>query len=108
MPHIDTSAMLGWAMAPLFAAIVGYLLNEVVNRAKRASSHDEAVEQGVRCLLRSKLYEYHRCYVDESQPCPVSAKEDATNIYGAYHNLGGNGTGTRFYEEIMQAKGTTE
>ena len=31
----------------------------------------------------------------------VEERRHLENVYSAYHNIGGNGTGTRLYEESM-------
>jgi len=97
----ETSALIGWVIAPLLSAVVGYLLAAARGLAKRGSEHGEAMEQGMRALLRQQLIDYHDRYVTSGTPCPVSIKEQATSVYTAYHNLGGNGTGTQLYTEIM-------
>lgn len=97
----ETSALIGWVIAPLLSAVVGYLLAAARGLAKRGSQHDKAMEQGMRALLRQQLIDYHDRYVVQGKPCPVAAKEQATSIYTAYHDLNGNGTGTQLYTEIM-------
>lgn len=89
----------GWVLAPLCAALAGAL----VTTLKRGKSHDEAMEQGMRALLRQQLIDYHKEYVVSGGPCPIRIKEQATAVYHAYHGLGGNGTGTKLWEEIMDA-----
>lgn len=102
--------ILGWLLAPVCSALVVYVREqrklaaataEAASRAK--SEHDEAMEQGMVTLLRQQLVDYHRDYVASGRACPVTIKEQATEVYEAYHALGGNGTGTRLWEEIMGA-----
>ena len=61
------------------------------------------MELGMSALLRQQLIEYHRDYVASGSPCPVRIKEQATSVHDAYHALGGNGTGTQLWQEIMEA-----
>lgn len=95
--HLMT--FLGWILSPLCAA----LITAIIAMRKRASSKDEAMELGMRALLRQQLIDYHREYVVEDKPCPVRIKEQATSVHDAYHALGGNGTGTQLWKEIMEA-----
>lgn len=91
--------ILGWLLAPVCSALVAYIV-----AAKRAGrERNAALENGMRVLLRQQLVDYHRLYVASGEPCPVSIKEQATRVYEAYHALGGNGTGTQLWEEIMRA-----
>lgn len=61
------------------------------------------MRNGMRVLLRQQLIDYHRDYVVSGKPCPVRIKEQATSVHDAYHALGGNGTGTQLWQEIMAA-----
>lgn len=88
-----------WAGTSLMGALVGALVGQV----KHKSEKDKALERGMRAIMRAQLIELHGTYVAEGRPCPVEIKEQATSVYHAYHDLGGNGTGTRLYEEIMAA-----
>ena len=61
------------------------------------------MRDGMRSLLRSQLVDMHHKYVVEGQPCSVDEHDNAEQVYKAYHALGGNGTGTHLYQEIMAA-----
>ena len=113
--HIIT--IMGWLLAPVCSALVVYIreqrkaavakreAEEAVNAAKAEakSARDEALEKGVRALLRQQLINYHKEYVASGKPCPVRIKEQATAVHDAYTALGGNGTGTQLWHEIMEA-----
>ena len=96
---VEVWTVLGWVLSPVCAALAGALLGY----ARSARRADRAMADGMRALLRQQLVDYHRLYVASGGPCPVSIKEQATEVYEAYHALGGNGTGTRLHEEIMAA-----
>lgn len=67
-----------------------------------------AIEAGLRQLLRSRLVEIHREYVVEGKPIRLDIKDDADRTYAAYHELGGNGTGSAIYDDIMHLDITSE
>ncbi len=100
---IELSTLIGWVLSPLLAAIVGSLVVYAKGAVNKETRHSKAMEQGMRALLRQQLIDYHDQYVVRGVPCPVGIKEQATSVYTAYHGLGGNGTGTHLYEEIMDA-----
>lgn len=91
--------VLGWILAPVCASLVTYIVTQ--RRADKA--YEKAMRDGMLALLRQQLVDYHRDYVASGRACPVTIKEQATEVYEAYHALGGNGTGTRLWEEIMDA-----
>lgn len=102
MPDIPAVTWIGWIFAPLCSGLVGYMLAVLSNMRKRNKSHDDAMEQGMRALLKQQLINYHAEYVASGGPCPYEIKEQAASVYSAYHALGGNGTGTQLYEEILE------
>lgn len=57
--------------------------------------------KGTMVLLKVKLFEYHDKYM-ELGFIPSYAYENFCDMYESYHELGGNGTGTKMYEEIKQ------
>ena len=97
-------------LSPVLAAVVGALaglLKAARSREKRHDAQRDAEHRllmdGMREMLRSQLYDMHRRYVAEGEPMPYAEKERATDVYTTYHGLGGNGTGTHIYQELMQA-----
>lgn len=106
--HIIT--IMGWLLAPVCSALIVYIREQrkiatAVNAAKAEAktARDDALEKGVRALLRQQLIDYHKEYVASGKPCPVRIKEQATAVHDAYTALGGNGTGTQLWHEIMEA-----
>lgn len=91
--------ILGWVLSPICAA----LITAIVAMHRSSKTEDEAMRNGMRALLRQQLIDYHRDYVVSGKPCPVRIKEQATSVHDAYHDLGGNGTGTQLWQEIMEA-----
>lgn len=95
-----------YLITTVLAAVVGCLgtkMRRDRDDRRRRREHDEAMEMGMIALLRQQLIDYHREYVVSGGPCPVRIKEQTTDVYNAYHALGGNGTGTQLWEEIMRA-----
>lgn len=102
--------VLGWALSPICASLVTYIVTQrgkakaVEAATKKAKGEaDEAMKKGMMALLRQQLIDYHREYVASGKPCPVRIKEQATAVHDAYAALGGNGTGTQLWHEIMEA-----
>lgn len=64
---------------------------------------EESVSEGVLCLLRVKLIEYHDHYMALGG-IPSYALSNWNMMYTAYHNLGGNGMITAMDKEIQRLK----
>ena len=63
---------------------------------------NEAQKDGIRSILRNELVRLHRDLVEAQGWCTLEDKEYAERTYQSYHELGGNGTGTVLYEDIMK------
>lgn len=88
---------LGWAVTTVLATLLGYLTAKM----REMSKTDRAMHAGMKAIMRRELKIMHEQYVIKGRPIGVDEKDEATEIYSAYHDLGGNGTGTRLYEAIM-------
>lgn len=90
------TALCGWLGGRIRGAA-----NEREERARQTSVERDLYRKTMRALLRFCLTDLHRRYVVEGRPCTAADKQWAQEIYELYHALGGNGSGTRMYEEIM-------
>lgn len=85
---------------------VGSRLRRIRERSdeleRRHGEEMAALKEGMTCTLKADLVEMHRRYVVVGEPCPVSEKDRMEETYHAYHALGGNGTGTELYRQVME------
>lgn len=86
----------------LVPTVLASALTYMVTRTKEASKANRAMEKGMRSILRRELKIIHRRHVIKGEPISIDDKDEATEIYNAYHDLGGNGTGTHMYSDIME------
>ena len=71
---------------------------------KEAAKDRETTRQILKTLLYCRLADRHRRYVGDGTPCTPADKQEAEEVGRAYHAvLGGNGSGTALYKEIMAA-----
>ena len=95
----------------VIAAVLAFVLQNVIrenHRLKKEKSDTEkatldALKNGVRCLLRSKLMELHDIYVEAKRITPTEY-ENWTHMYESYRALGGNGMITHMAEDIEDLK----
>lgn len=90
------SAIIRWAVP----FILGGLITGIITYMRTTRKRNNALEDGVQCLLRGKIIDMHDKYVERSY-CPVYAKESLRRSYQAYHALGGNDVATGLYNETM-------
>jgi hypothetical protein len=93
----------------LTVAVLAFILQSVIreNRELRKSheacktQRQEALENGVLCLLRAELMEYHSKYT-ERQSVTSHGLQVWLQMYKAYKDLGGNGMVEHMREEIEE------
>ena len=66
----------------------------------RQNDRSKQIESGLQSLLRAEIIRSHEKYMDKGY-CPVYAREALNRIYESYHALGGNGTMTELYKQVM-------
>ena len=77
------------------------LLGYIVWLLKNQKKERDANAKGTMLLLRVQLIEYHDKYMEQGS-IPSYAYENVTDMYKAYHDLGGNGMVTKMRREIDQ------
>ncbi|WP_051905320.1 hypothetical protein [Bifidobacterium actinocoloniiforme] len=87
------------AVIPMLLTGIGGMCGWLLKSHRKEEAKDQAMEAGLRTLLRAELLEIHAEYVPLGH-IPVAVMEEAERVYRAYHLLGGNGTGTKLYEEL--------
>lgn len=87
----------------LIEGLITSSLGAVVGVVGATRRRNRAFNKGMTAILRQQLIELHRVWVIEQGYAPVEIKEQADDIYEAYHDLGGNGTGTKLHDEILAA-----
>lgn len=80
------------------ACAAGY--KRLAGRAKKDRQANKAVRAGVEALLADRMIQLHNYYADKGY-CPIYARRAAESLYGAYHDLGGNGTITGLYQRLL-------
>ncbi|SEO92412.1 hypothetical protein [Denitrobacterium detoxificans] len=69
-------------------------------RAEKEAEKREAERMALRALLRNELVRMHREWVEQKGYITLEALEYARQTYEAYHAIGGNGTGTKLFEDM--------
>ena len=89
------------AVVPMLLTGIGGMCGWLLKSHRKEEAKDQAMEAGLRTLLRAELLEIHTRHVVHHEPISVSIQDEADRVYRAYHGLGGNGTGTMMHEQIM-------
>ena len=83
------------------ASTLTAVLASVWRKQKTILTRYQAVNDGMKCLLRLEIIRDGSHYLAEGH-IPVYAMENILESYEAYHALGGNGTITKMVEELKQ------
>ncbi len=88
-----------WAQG-LFGLVGGGLISiaaYVRSRFKRLGY----MEKALRASMYDRLYYLHRSFIAQGW-ISIPDLENVTGIYEGYHGLGGNGVGTKLYEDMRK------
>lgn len=95
------------AITALVSGVVGAIVATLVSMAKdshkQATDVDKAMMDGMRVLLWRELKTFHSDAVANGG-LTTEERKSLDDVYSAYHAMGGNGTGTRLYEEAMETR----
>ena len=84
-----------------YTVVLPIMLGYIVWLLKQQKKDKDANSKGTMLLLRVQLIEYHDKYVALGE-IPSYAYQNFSEMYDAYHALGGNGMITKMYEEIKK------
>ena len=91
--------IVGWLVSFLCGSAVS-AAGTLVFYLRRKHKREEALREGVCCLLRAEIIRTCEKYIDRGY-CLIYQKEALTKAYRAYHELGGNDVATALYERAM-------
>lgn len=83
----------------IYSAVLPLLTAYIIKLLKDQKKERDANARGTMLLLRVQLIEYHDRYVAAGS-IPSYAYQNFTEMYEAYHDLGGNGMVSKMKEEI--------
>lgn len=90
------------------AAIVSALVAVIKTQGRKARERDEqaeaescAIRAAMRALLWREIKTFHES-ATEKGGLSIEQRRHLEDVYQAYHALGGNGTGTRLYDDAMR------
>lgn len=81
----------------------------LIGRKKNKFSYDDIMEfkNGLCALLRNEIVCAHRTYTSLGY-CPIEDKTNISEMYQAYHKLGGNDIATALKNQILELPNTKE
>lgn len=97
---MDFTVIITSAVSCTVNFVLGGALALLAAKRRGMMKREKAIREGLQCLLRNQLIEYHEKYT-ERNVCPIYVKEAARRGYDAYHALGGNGVVTKLFEDLM-------
>lgn len=80
-------------------SLMGAVAISIFNYIKSKSSSNRLIKEGVLAILHNKIYTLGKQYIEQKY-ISLEDMKDFEYLYDAYHNLGGNGTGTEIYERV--------
>lgn len=90
-----------WALSHIVEFALTALCGGLVVYIRGLHKKYTAMEDGIRALLRSNIFESYRYYKSKGY-CEPEDRAMIAEIYTAYHNLGGNDVATDLYNKILR------
>lgn len=78
-----------------------FIFKYVLNKIKKQTDKQNAMEAGVQALLRDRLIDRYR-EVKEKNEISILDRENLQHMYNEYVNLGGNGTVKQLMDELLE------
>lgn len=82
-----------------FPSLMGAMALSIFNYVKSKSASNKLIKEGVLAILHNMVYRQGIDYIHEGE-IDFDDMKDYEYLYNAYHELGGNGTGTEIYERV--------
>lgn len=99
---IAATAAITSAVSGIVGAIVAAIVATARSNTRKAVDENKAMLAGMRALLWREIKNVHADAMADGG-MTVTDRRHLENVYGAYHAIDGNGTGTRMYEDAMQS-----
>jgi len=90
-----------WLETVFGLALAG--LSFCFNDLRKKYNEQKALKAGLVAILHDRLFQSCMYFIEKGE-IPLSALKNIEHMYKAYHNLGGNGTGTELYERTQELK----
>lgn len=78
---------------------IGFVCKTLYQRSKTQEEEQKRVKEGILAMLHDRLYQACTFYISKGS-IDVDSLKNVEYIYNAYHDLGGNGTGTELYNRV--------
>lgn len=78
---------------------MGAIVLSIFNYIKIKSASSRLIKEGMLAILHNRIYTLGKQYIEQGH-ISLEDMKDFEYLYDAYHNLGGNGTGTEIYERV--------
>ena len=79
------------AITTIIALVITRKMNKAEAKAETARRETTAIAEGVKALLRDRLLQGYKRYINEVRWADEDDRSNMENVYKQYHALGGNG-----------------
>ena len=93
--------MLLQALVTIIVGYVGVKLKKRDSEKETERKESEAIREGIRAVLRDRILQAYNHFRAKGI-ISVAQLDNISNMYLAYHNLGGNGVVTDVYKKLLR------
>lgn len=80
-------------------SLIVSLILYIIAMIKSRKNSNELIRDGILAILHNKIYTLGKQYIEDGE-ITVQDFDEFEHLYTAYHNLGGNGTGTEVFNRV--------
>lgn len=80
-------------------SLIVSLILYIIAMIKSRRNSNELIRDGILAILHNKIYTLGKQHIENGE-ITVQDFDEFEHLYTAYHNLGGNGTGTEVFNRV--------
>lgn len=98
---MEVILMILQAIITILVGYVGVKLKMHEKSKEREKLEQEAIRNGIRAVLRDRIVQAYNHFSRQGK-IKIEELGNISNMYVAYHNLGGNGVVTSIYNKVLK------
>lgn len=102
MDLILTSDLVEGIISTVICAFCCAVSSAILVLLKKTTKREVALRAGIKILLHKIIVDDYNKFVLNKMPITVDQRNEVQDVYNAYKQLGGNGTGDQMFRKIQE------
>lgn len=97
----ESKPLFGSGLVPIAMALLTYVMKKLSAEIQKIKSEFNAIKEGIISILYNKLKKACELVIQDGYTTTADLRA-IQEIYDSYHDLGGNGIGTKLYDDVLE------